>query len=643
MHMNPRCKIFALLLLSIVLIFAGTATAGRNELSQNKLLTSPPESTDGVVSVGTAWPVTSVQPGDHVTLAVIIDVKPGYHITADADQIAPIPNFKPFPTRITVSPSHSDITIGSPIFPQAHGIAVDFAIESLMVFDGRSIVYVPLMLAKQTSITEIGISATVTYQACDNQVCLIPRTTTVSASLPISDSGPTPQRINTDLFSSYPRTTATDNGETVDFSLFGWAFSISAVGGWGLIMLLVTAVIGGLLLNLTPCVLPLIPIKIMSLSNACQNRARCLALGFSMFLGVLFFWLALGTTLSLASGFTATNQLFQYPAFTIIIGIVIAAMAVGMCGFFSIRLPGFVYKFHPEQNTLGGSFGLGVLTAILSTPCTAPFMGAAAAWATTQHPMTTLTVFAAIGTGMAMPYLILSALPEWVGKMPRTGPASDLVKQVMGIFMLAAAAYFIGTGVSALLMTPPAPPSKNYWWVVMGFISMGGLWLAYRTIRIASGYLARLTYVILGTLLVTGSVYGGLRLTDQGPIEWVYYTPQRFEAAVEHNQIVILVFTAEWCLNCKALEQSVLHSDPVVKLFADDDIVPIKVDITGRNKAGRNKLQEIGHLTIPLMVIYSPSGKEIFRSDFYTANQIVSTVQRARMAKNTVSSPNRGG
>jgi thiol:disulfide interchange protein DsbD len=340
--------------------------------------------------------------------------------------------------------------------------------------------------------------------------------------------------------------------------------------------------------------------------------------------------------MTLASGFTATNQLFQYPAFTIAIGVIIGVMAVGMCGLFSFRLPDFVYRLHPKQKTVGGSFGLGVLTAILSTPCTAPFMGAAAAWATTQHPMTTLTVFAAIGTGMALPYLILSALPEWVGKMPRTGPASELVKQVMGIFILAAAAYFIGTGVSAVLMTPPAPPSKNYWWFVMGFISMGGLWLAYRTVKIVSGRLARISYVIIGTLLVTGSVYGGLRLTDQGPIEWVYYTPQRFEQAVERNQIVILVFTAEWCLNCKALEQSVLHSDPVVMLFAKDDIVPIKVDITGRNKAGRNKLQEIGHLTIPLMVIYSPAGKELFRSDFYTVDQIVNTVNRARMAKNTL-------
>ena len=98
MNLNLRRKIFALLLLSIVFVFVGTAKAGKNELSDNKLLTYPPASTDGVVSVSTAWPVTSAQPGDQLTLAVIIDVKPGYHITADADQIAPIPNFKPFPT-----------------------------------------------------------------------------------------------------------------------------------------------------------------------------------------------------------------------------------------------------------------------------------------------------------------------------------------------------------------------------------------------------------------------------------------------------------------------------------------------------------------------------------------------------------------
>jgi thiol:disulfide interchange protein DsbD len=91
-----------------------------------------------------------------------------------------------------------------------------------------------------------------------------------------------------------------------------------------------------------------------------------------------------------------------------------------------------------------------------------------------------------------------------------------------------------------------------------------------------------------------------------------------------------MVFSAEWCLNCKALEQSVLTSAPVVERFSREDVAPIKVDITGNNPQGKAKLQEIGHLTIPLLVVYSPEGKEVFRSDFYTVDQILAVVNRAR-------------
>jgi thiol:disulfide interchange protein DsbD len=214
--------------------------------------------------------------------------------------------------------------------------------------------------------------------------------------------------------------------------------------------------------------------------------------------------------------------------------------------------------------------------------------------------------------------------------MPRTGPASVLVKQMMGLFMLAAAAYFIGTGVSALLMTPPSPPGKGYWWAVMGFIALGGLWLAYRTIRIAKKNIQRLVFVSLGMLLVASSLYGGMRLTDRGPVDWIYYTPQRFQQSLDQRKIVVMVFSAEWCLNCKALEQSVLTSAPVVEQLNREDVAPIKVDITGNNPQGNAKLQEIGHLTIPLLVVYAPTGAEVFRSDFYTVDQILAAVGKAR-------------
>jgi thiol:disulfide interchange protein DsbD len=384
-----------------------------------------------------------------------------------------------------------------------------------------------------------------------------------------------------------------------------------------------------MLLNFTPCVLPLIPIKIISLSHVAKDRRQCIMLGLAMFLGVLVFWIVLGTMIALVNGFSATNQLFQYPAFTILVGLIIGVMATGMFGFFSMRLPNFVYMINPEQNTLHGSFGLGILAAILSTPCTAPFMGAAAAWASTQAAATTLATFAAIGTGMALPYLVLAASPALVRKMPKTGPASVLIKQVMGLFMLAAAAYFIGVGLVSLFSTPPTPPSKTYWWPVMFFSIAAGAWLAYRTLQITSKIKLKAIFAGVGILVITLSAWGAVRLTDQGPVDWVYYTPQRFETAVGNRKIVVMVFTAEWCLNCKALEQGVLKNPKIVKLLAREDIVPMKVDITGNNPAGKAKLREVGNLTIPLLVIFSSNGKQGFKSDFYTVDHVYNAITNA--------------
>ena len=125
------------------------------------------------------------------------------------------------------------------------------------------------------------------------------------------------------------------------------------------------------------------------------------------------------------------------------------------------------------------------------------------------------------------------------------------------------------------------------------------------------------------------AAFGGVRLTDKGPINWVYYTPERFERAVQEHKVVVMVFTAEWCLNCKALEESVLSDPQVVNLLSKDEVVPIKVDITGNNPQGKAKLQEVGSLTIPLLVVYSAGGKQVFKSDFYSVGQVKKAVEDA--------------
>jgi thiol:disulfide interchange protein DsbD len=432
---------------------------------------------------------------------------------------------------------------------------------------------------------------------------------------------------------------ATGPDELVKFAFFGLDFKVDPTGAVGIWAMILLAVVGGLLLNFTPCVLPVIPIKMMSLSRAAGDRGRCLWLGLVMSLGVVLFWLGLGIAISATAalltskgesgGITSANQLFQKPAFTIAVGVVVSIMAVGMCGLFTVRLPQFVYNFTPKHDSIPGSLGMGVMTAVLSTPCTAPFMGAAAAWAVGVGPTLTLTVFAAIGVGMALPYMLLSAFPEAVGRMPRTGPASELIKQVMGLLMLAAGAYFVGTGLSGALVDPPEPPTREYWWGVAAFVVAAGLWLGWRTLRITPRWGPRTVWCTIGLVLALGAVNVARSATAAGPTMWVYYTPELFKKAQEKGKIVVMDFTAEWCLNCKVLEKNVLETKRVSALFESGKVVPMKVDLTGNNTEGNDMLHSVDSVTIPLLVVFDKDGRIVFKSDAYMADQVIDAVKKA--------------
>jgi thiol:disulfide interchange protein DsbD len=620
-------KMKKILIKSILLVFIAAAVLGPQPyFAASTASNAAPEE---VVKVWTAWSVDRARPGDAIILAVVANIKKGYHINADIHQIEPFEDFKPYPTRLSVIDASAGITIEGPRYPSAVPLEVNYASGELMSFEGQSIIYLPIKLEETHAPGKLNLKLEFEYQACAVNYCLFPQKIKLKETLAVVASDANTTSVNHKLFAGYGAETAVAISRGVDFNLFGWTFSIDVSSGIGLVLLLLTAAFGGMLLNFTPCVLPLIPIKIISLSHAATNRKQCFLLGLSTFLGVLAFWIVLGALIALIADFTATNQLFQYPMFTIAVGTLIAIMATGMFGFFSVRLPNFVYMINPEQDTLPGAFGLGILAAILSTPCTAPFMGAAAAWAAAQTPVTTLATFAAIGMGMALPYLVLSASPKLVEKMPKTGPASVLIKEVMGLLMLAAGTYFIGIGLSAVLATPPKPSGKLYWWPVMFFSAAAGGWLAYKTLQIADNIKTKAFFAGIGILVIVVSAWGLVRLTDKGPIAWKYYTPENFEKALDEGKVVVLDFTAQWCLNCEALEQSVLMDPRIIDLFAKKEVVPMKVDITGNNPAGKAKLREAGTLTIPLLIVFSPNGTQVFKSDFYTVVQVYNAVTEA--------------
>lgn len=569
------------------------------------------------VKVGAAWSSTAIAPGGKITLAVVFDITPPFHIQPHKPED---PSF--IATVVEIADLPGDLRATTPVYPVPVRVPFGEEKKTIPAYEGKTIVYATFVADAAAKPGDRAIGLKITYQSCDEKLCYIPVDLEEKVTLSVVAPGTAITPANADLFKDLAA-----QSSRIDFGFFGLDFSIDSSQR---ILLLLIAAVGGLLMNFTPCVLPLIPIKILSLSHAAGNRARCLLLGVVMSVGVIAFWMGMAAAIAGISGFTSTNQLFQYPAFSIAVGCVIAAMGVGMCGLFAIQLPQWVYLINPKQESLPGAFGFGVMTAVLSTPCTGPLMGSAASWAVTQPPSTTLITFAAIGVGMALPYLVLSAFPQLVNRMPRGGPAGELIKQVMGLLMLAAGLYFIGGSVSGLLATAPDPPSRMYWWLVAISVGAAGVWLAVKTIQLTPSPVKRVIFAGLGVFLIAAAAHIGFRFTDRGPIKWIYYTEPRLAEAQGAKKIVVLEFTAEWCLNCKALEETVLRSERIAKLFNAPDVAPIKIDLTGNNEAGNKKLNEVGRRTIPLLIIHDAAGKEVFRSDAYTAGQVVEAMAKAR-------------
>jgi thiol:disulfide interchange protein len=599
-----------------------------------------------------AVPQTSVaRPGDPVAVAVEITYADGFHSWPHTPVVPPEfgADFPAIPTTIDVTGAPSGTQVGSIQWPEPTPVTVYYTMAPvpLLSYHGKVVAYVPVVLPPDLRPGDVAIELKVAWQACDQTTCYFPQDKTVSVPLKVvaageqADATPNEPGLFADFdvagfnitdASGVAAGRGTGRGAPIAFDVFGHDLAVDPYGPVGLGLLLLLAALGGLLLNFTPCVLPIIPLKVMGLSRAAGNPGRLLRLGVAMSLGVVAFWLVLGGAISFIAGFDAISTLFQTGWFAFVVGLVVGVMALGMFGVWEFTLPQSVYRVRADQETYHGSFLYGIMTAVLSTPCTAPFMGAAAAWAATQAAGVTMATFAAIGIGMAVPYLLLSARPQLLSRLPRSGPGSVVLKQVMGLLMLAVAAFFLGLGLSSALQQPPDPPSRFYWWVVAAFIVAAFGWSAVKVFALTSSKKWRVLTVVVAVLVSLATLALVRDVTGHGPIAWTYYTPERFEQAVQAGDVVVLDFTAEWCLNCRALEQAVLNQPEVAAMLNSDGIVPMRVDLTGDNPAGKAKLKELQWLGIPLLAIVGPGlgYDKALKYDTYTPQVVLDAIRKVR-------------
>lgn len=618
-----------------------------------------------VVDVSASPAHAQVVPGEQVPIAVVFHHKPGWHINTSAPIVPPeMEGLEPIPTTLTAT-SPEAVRFWPVQWPPVHQVEVAFTGAPVQygVYEGRAIAFVPVQIAASAAVgSTLTINLAAAFQACDDSVCLPREDLELTVQLAVIDpaqastrpaEGPDFASFDKSVFSRPPLPAVTpgnpgpaasvDPGPVRDFGAFGLSLRFDTSGALGTVLVMLVAVLGGLVLNLTPCVLPVIPIKIMGLAQAAGNPRRCLFLGFMTSLGVICFWSAIGVLIAGLKTIDAVSQLFGNPWFGLGVGAFIAAMSFGMLGAFTLQLPQAVYQYTPRHETGAGSFMFGVMTAILGTPCFGPFAGGAAAWATAQPLATAIGAFTCIGAGMALPYLILSARPSWVNRIPRTGPASELIKQVMGLLLLAAAAYFIGAAILSLVAELPYLRGVIYWWFAAFFTVAGGVWLAFRTVQITRSPARRAIFILAGLVIafvgawwawyqtsVAAAAYVPGDSTGHTEGVWRSYNHSAFQSAIADKKTVVIDFTADWCLNCKVIEAAVLNRAEVQAALAQPGVIAFKADLTSRKAEGWKALSDLGERGIPLLAVFGPGTPAPFKSNAYTPAQVLDAISRAR-------------
>ena len=386
-----------------------------------------------------------------------------------------------------------------------------------------------------------------------------------------------------------------------------------------IIRFLVFGFIGGFILNLMPCVLPVISLKIFGfIQQAGQSRARIFRSGLAFIAGIFVWFLGLALVLVIiksAGGQPVWAAQFTNPYFVLAMSAVVLVFALNLFGVFEINLPQWLNRRAVAAESAhgdAGSFFQGVFATVLATPCTAPFLGTALGFAFTQSAIVILSIFASIAFGMSLPYFLLSAQPAWLKFLPKPGPWMLRVKQLMGFLLIATLLFLLSVlgaqrGVAALI-----------WTCAFLLVLSVACWLKGVFMTPIASARTRGSVLLVIALLVIGSGYyfigekfksASIAASPTASVGsgWEKFTPERLASELQQGHPIFIDFTAEWCITCKFNESTVLETAAVRAAFSEHQIVKLKADWTNGDPAITKLLKQFGRPGVPLYVLY-PGG-----------------------------------
>jgi thiol:disulfide interchange protein len=407
----------------------------------------------------------------------------------------------------------------------------------------------------------------------------------------------------------------------------------------GLITLLFFGFLGGTILNLMPCVLPVISLKIFGfVQHAGQSRQKIFRNGVAFAAGIFAWFLGLAVLLiGLKSAGHQITWAFQFtnPYFVFGMSVIVLVFALNLFGVFEISLPQAAARgmigFAASEG-YAGSFFQGMFATLLATPCTAPYLGTALGFAFAQSGAIILAMFLSIAAGMALPYVLLCAQPAWLRFLPRPGPWMVHVKQFMGFLLLGTLVfllYVIGAqrGLDGLIWA-------SCFLLVVSIVCwmQGAFIIPTATLRKK----AVVAVLMLGLLIGSGFYFIGDKFAAakaaasaaQGEGDWKPFSAERLQSELAQGHPVFVDFTAAWCLNCKFNEGHVLENAAVRQAFERHGVTKLKADWTNGDPVITKFLKQFGRVGVPFYVLYpGKSEPPVVFPELLTKNLVIEKLE----------------
>ena len=552
--------------------------------------------------------VNKLKPGSSTPIAIEITIHEPWHINSNQ----PDEDFL-IPTTVSFTPADG-ITFGRITYPLAERKTFAFTDNPIPVYEKTIYAFTTVTIPSDFPNSIAAIKGNLTYQACNNEICLAPAEVAISSEISIAAAGESVNEINQEYFFS-PEEEVLQPQEKSGLA--------SVIESQGMIVAFLIIFVSGLALNLTPCVYPLIPITISYFGGQVGGKKSGLFIhGIVYVLGMSVTYSVLGVVAALTG--SILGGWLQNPVVLIFIAAIMVLLSLSMFGLYEIRVPARLSNFagQSKQGYFGTLF-MGLTVGIIAAPCIGPFVLALLTYVGEKgDPVMGFLMFFILSMGLGVPFVFLALFSGMINHIPRSGAWMEWVRKIFGFILIGVALYFLN---------PLFANDLWYYSLLAVTFLFGGIYMAWIDSTTSPGKIFPVIRNVIGILFMFVGIFflvtsveahvdnklrefkesfkgSGDIITNE--INWLPFSEQNLNKAVDENKPVIIDFYADWCIPCKELDKFTFTDSKVIE--TSRGFIMLKADLTQSGSAEVQTLKNDYTIKgVPTLVFLSPDKKEV--------------------------------